>query len=356
MRFIFSSFIAIALFASGEAAAQSSRQLLSDARRGDVAAMRNLGKRLIQGSGMNRDPRNGVKWLKKAADMGDSSAMLMLGDLHHNGIAVSKNEKQALRYYQMAADAGNENAAKRLEKYKVASNDTDPQQTEKTQSESDKIKAAEPEKQTETQNKNKSKEEQFFAAARSGDMEQIKRLIKEGVNINARDTNSNTALNHAIEEEHEKIALYLIEAGADIHEEADGSTPLALASVMALPSVVKQLLKSGAKINNKHTALTTPIFLAGYTPNNPKRAECVKLLLDAGADPNAPSKRSSQTVLMYAAEFGDTEIVKHLIEAGADITAKDTGRSTNGYTALLYAAINGHVETAKVLREAQGLK
>ncbi len=132
MKSIFLSLLSLTLLMSGIATAQAPRQLLNDARRGDVAVMRNLGKRLIQGAGIKRDPQNGVKWLKKAADMGDSSAMLMLGDLHHNGVAVSKNGKQALRYYQMAADAGNETAAKRLQKYKVASNDTAPQKAEKS--------------------------------------------------------------------------------------------------------------------------------------------------------------------------------------------------------------------------------
>ena len=48
----------------GVCASSNARQLLEDARDGDVDAMRQLGKHLIEGSAMKRDVKNGVLWQK----------------------------------------------------------------------------------------------------------------------------------------------------------------------------------------------------------------------------------------------------------------------------------------------------
>ena len=121
MKPILLSFLSFSILASGIADAQTPRQLLNDARRGNVTAMRTLGKRLIQGKGIKHDPKNGVKWLEMAADKGDHRAMFMLGDLHYKGIAVSKDEEEAIRYYKMADELGNKNAADKLKKLGITS-------------------------------------------------------------------------------------------------------------------------------------------------------------------------------------------------------------------------------------------
>ena len=70
--------------------------------------------------------------------------------------------------------------------------------------------------------------------------------------------------------------------------------------------------------------------------------EIVKLLLDAGADVNIPS-RSGQTPLYQASGQGYLEIVKLLLNAGADIKVEG----------ILYQAIkNGHLETLEFLLTA----
>ncbi|MBQ4593801.1 MAG: sel1 repeat family protein [Akkermansia sp.] len=103
------------------AESSNARQLLEDARAGDVDAMRILGKQLIDGTTMKRDLKNGVLWLKKAVEAGDNRSMVMLGDLYYHGRAVSQNQKKALELYMQAAEAGNKNAVKRLEKLPLKS-------------------------------------------------------------------------------------------------------------------------------------------------------------------------------------------------------------------------------------------
>ena len=51
------------------------------------------------------------------------------------------------------------------------------------------------------------------------------------------------------------------------------------------------------------------------------------------------------TVLIEAASCGHLEIVKYLIEKGADINAKNR----NGNTALVEATSKGHLEIVKLL-------
>ena len=62
------------------------------------------------------------------------------------------------------------------------------------------------------------------------------------------------------------------------------------------------------------------------------KTEIVKSLLEAGANPNAEDK-DGDTALIEAAKKCKTEVVKLLLEAGADIEAKDK----EGKTALMWA-------------------
>ena len=53
--------------------------------------------------------------------------------------------------------------------------------------------------------------------------------------------------------------------------------------------------------------------------------------------------RDGRTALLYAAYFGQTEIVKLLLDRDADIEAKDS----DGMTTLMLASLGGHTEIVK---------
>ena len=66
------------------------------------------------------------------------------------------------------------------------------------------------------------------------------------------------------------------------------------------------------------------------------------------ADVNAREQRYGDTALMWAAVAGHVDVVRLLIEAGADVRAVDD----EGVTALHLARANGHTEVAAALLAA----
>jgi len=82
-------------------------------------------------------------------------------------------------------------------------------------------------------------------------------------------------------------------------------------------------------------------------------ADVVRALLDKGADVNA-KRRDGWTALMIAANNGHADVVHALLDKGADVNAKDN----DGVTALMAAAgnnlnyngsWNGHVDVIRAL-------
>ncbi|CAK9115057.1 unnamed protein product [Durusdinium trenchii] len=86
-----------------------------------------------------------------------------------------------------------------------------------------------------------------------------------------------------------------------------------------------------------------PMFLAAERGH----LEVVRLLLEAGADLNAATQ-CGHTVLMFAAQNGHPDVVRVLLEAGADPKAA----TQDWATALMFAAQNGHPDVVRLLLEA----
>ena len=78
-------------------------------------------------------------------------------------------------------------------------------------------------------------------------------------------------------------------------------------------------------------------------------AEAIKVLLDAGADPNAREKALLlMTPLHWAALKGDAAAIRTLLDASADPNAQ----SEDSETPLDIARKNGHAEAVRLLEEA----
>lgn len=72
----------------------------------------------------------------------------------------------------------------------------------------------------------------------------------------------------------------------------------------------------------------------------------MKYLVSKGCNPDHRDT-ASQTALFYAARDGRTECVRALLESGADVNAADH----LGQTALFYASRDGRVDTVAAMLE-----
>lgn len=110
------------------------------------------------------------------------------------------------------------------------------------------------------------------------------------------------------------------------------------------PARVKTLIAEGADVNELDGG-DAPLVMAAYLGHT----EIVRLLLEAGADVTAVDPSMKATALHAAAYAGRTEAAKLLIQYGIDI---DKQGPKNGYTALHDAIWEDNVDTAKALIDA----
>ncbi len=116
------------------------------------------------------------------------------------------------------------------------------------------------------------------------------------------------------------------------------ATTLMLAAFSGDLELVNLLLAHGANphilSSDKETTLTAAAetgFVNGYHRQRPsaERLEVVKLLFGLGEDVNAADSYGI-TPLMGAANLGDIEVVRYLIEKGADLSAHDLCKKNDG--------------------------
>ena len=86
-------------------------ELRQRANANEVAAMEELGRRLLAGAGVPRDVHTGATWFRLAANAGSPMAAFTLGVLYERGISVERDSAKAVEWYRKAA-AGNVAAAK----------------------------------------------------------------------------------------------------------------------------------------------------------------------------------------------------------------------------------------------------
>ncbi len=151
----------------------------------------------------------------------------------------------------------------------------------------------------------------FVEAARDGDLRSIQEMIASGVSPDSTNIAGATALEMACVENHENIALYLLDRGASPNpiESPPSSSPLIYAATKGNAIIVQALLNKGADINLIDDAYeqTALIWACSYG----RSFEVVKILLSNGADKNIKDAYGN-TALILAKEFGFSEIVKLL--------------------------------------------
>jgi ankyrin repeat protein len=211
--------------------------------------------------------------------------------------------------------------------------------------------------------------EKLIKAVKSGDSKNVKSLIKKLKH------SKNVALISATENGHghivrillkEDIMLTVLDRALKIATEKGyidiislflEKNPSTLAKDLSLLittrsikteeaiTIAKLLLKAGANPNAETKLEVKPLHWASARGQK----NMVELLLKAGADTKAQDPNNDDfTPLHWASEEGHLPVVKQLISANANIEAKDQ----HGNTALHLAAIKGHIPTVSFLVEA----
>jgi ankyrin repeat protein len=182
-------------------------------------------------------------------------------------------------------------------------------------------------------------------AMKERDTATFRALLQKHEDVNAAQGDGATALHWAAHWNDLDAASQLLRAGARVNAADDeGVTPLALAALNANAAMVDLLLEAGADVNLVRTNGETPLMTAAMT-GDPR---LVRLLLTHGAKVNKKENFRGQTALMRAVAESHPEAVQALIESGADVKA----RSTNRFTALLFAAQQGTIDCARLLLAA----
>jgi ankyrin repeat protein len=127
----------------------------------------------------------------------------------------------------------------------------------------------------------------------------------------------------------------------------DGFTPLHLAAFFGQADAVRLLLARGAACDVHGTGWMQGTAL--HSAASASQTTIVRILLDAGADPNT-RQRHEYTPLHSAAANADLESIEALLAAGADVAAAND----EGDTALTLAESSGDLVTVERIREAAG--
>ena len=149
--------------------------------------------------------------------------------------------------------------------------------------------------------------------------------------INAEDSNGTTPIMCAVQNKNLKCVETLIANKADVN--------ITNTWQGGMYNSVNPLIDSITKLHNNDSSYKVMM-------------DIFEILLDSGADVNQPCPRFGRTPIMYAAEMGITDCVRKLIQKGAQPDATD---KLHDHTLWSLAASRGDVDMLKCLLEDGGI-
>jgi len=203
-------------------------------------------------------------------------------------------------------------------------------------------------------------------AAQNRDLKTLRSLLGQRTDVNAAQPDGTTALHWAAHWNDAEAVNLLLKAGANAKAaNRYGATPLSEAVTSGSAAMIEALLNAGASAKTLTTPEGETVLMTAARAGN---IDAVKLLIGKGADVNAKESYKNQTALMWAAAERHAAVAKVLLENGADWKIRSIDRETKpprlsaassispiargGFTALLFSAREGDVETAKVMLDA----
>ena len=205
----------------------------------------------------------------------------------------------------------------------------------------------------------------LMIAAGAGSLESVRDLAQHGADVNAAEPlGGQTALMWAAAEGHSVVVAGLIELGARVDAASKaGFTPLVFATIKDEAEPMRILLAAGADPNVTLRSGARPIVVALQY----RHTAAALRLIDGGAD-IAVRDRSGNSMLHLAAQTGDIRLVRSLLAKLADPNARTPkstapvgargsggggrGGPTGEQTPLMMAARGDHEDVMRALVEA----
>jgi ankyrin repeat protein len=139
------------------------------------------------------------------------------------------------------------------------------------------------------------------------------------------------------------VVRRLLDNGADVNaRDAQGNTPLILASFYASPECVALLIEKGADVNTANKAGATALIRAATS------YEKTRLFVAAGANVRVRTALGNTPLILAARRAGNSRTVQLLLERGADATE----RNDAGVSPVLAGAASGDLATVSLLLDA----
>ncbi|MFA5086381.1 MAG: ankyrin repeat domain-containing protein [Candidatus Paceibacterota bacterium] len=130
----------------------------------------------------------------------------------------------------------------------------------------------------------------------------------------------------------------LIKKGADVNIKDYHNQSILVYSLS--PDITKALIDGGADVNANSGGIT-PLIAASLFG----RLNIVRELINNGADIDEKDSDHGQTALISASIFGQLDVVRELIKNGSNLESMDY----SGHTALMWACEEGNIDVVKAL-------
>ncbi|XP_062582385.1 putative ankyrin repeat protein RF_0381 [Saccostrea cucullata] len=166
-------------------------------------------------------------------------------------------------------------------------------------------------------------------------VENAKFLLSKGSSFDDPRNGTIAFLIHHLERRKYKVAEFLVENGINVNQKKeDGNTALHIICEMESSfqegplTLVQKLLAAGCSVEEVNNAGETPLLVAirtyyRYPYGQTWKTDLIKYLLDNGADINVQFPDKKKSTLLYAIESHDIEMTKLMLNAGYDINTKE---------------------------------
>jgi ankyrin repeat protein len=189
---------------------------------------------------------------------------------------------------------------------------------------------------------------QLISAAEKGDVQAVKSLLSKGAYIHAQDSEGRCAVVAAAYKNNLESGDLLIAAGADVNMKDNSIQSAYLISTMegyGFLELLKKTLKAGADVYSTDSDNGTGLIRA----SDRGHVEIVKELLKTDIRVNHINRMGwtalFEAILLGGGDERHTEIVRLLVDAGADVNLQDK----DGVTPLAHAKNRNYTDIVKIL-------